>query len=434
VADGALIIRGGRLVDPAAGRDETADLLVEKGKVSKIGTIPVGGGKAREIDAAGKWVLPGLVDLHVHLREPGYEYKETILTGTQAAAAGGFTSVACMPNTNPVNDNPAVTRTILEKAAAAAGVRVYPVGCLTAGQDGSSLAEIGSLVEAGCRAFSDDGHPVSHPGVMRRAMEYCRSFDVPVISHCEDRDLAGDGVMHEGAVSTRLGLPPIPAAAEEVMAARDIILCRLTGARLHLAHVSTRGTVRLIEAAREEGLAVTAEVTPHHLLLTDEAVAGFDTSTKVNPPLRAREDVEAVRAALRDGVIDVIATDHAPHSPVEKEVDYQSAAFGLVGLETALALVLKLVREGFLPLERAVQALAARPAEILGIAGGTLGEGDPADLIIVDPEAEWTVTPGDFLSKGRNTPFAGWKLQGRVERTFVAGRAVFKLASGSTAG
>jgi len=434
MADGALIIRGGRLVDPAAGRDETTDLLVEKGKVSRIGTVPVSGGKAREIDASGKWVLPGLVDLHVHLREPGYEYKETILSGTQAAAAGGFTSVACMPNTDPVNDNPAVTRTILEKAAAAAGVRVYPVGCLTAGQNGSTLAEIGSLVEAGCRAFSDDGHPVSHPGVMRRAMEYCRSFDVPVISHCEDRDLAGDGVMHEGAVSTRLGLPPLPSAAEEVMAARDIILCRLTGARLHLAHVSTRGTVRLIEAAREEGLAVTAEVTPHHLFLTDEAVAGFDTSTKVNPPLRAREDVEAVRAALRDGVIDIIATDHAPHSPVEKEVDYQSAAFGLVGLETALGLVLKLVHEGILPLTRAVQVLTAKPTEILGVPGGTLGEGEPADLIIVDPEAEWTVTPEDFLSKGRNTPFAGWKLRGRVERTFVAGRAVYEAPSGSTAG
>jgi dihydroorotase len=333
-----------------------------------------------------------------------------------------------------VNDNPAVTRTILEKAASAAGVRVYPVGCLTAGQAGGTLAEIGSLVEAGCRAFSDDGHPVSHPGVMRRAMEYCRSFDVPVISHCEDRDLAGGGVMHEGAVSTRLGLPPLPAAAEEVMAARDIILCRLTGARLHLAHVSTRGTVRLIEAAREEGLAVTAEVTPHHLFLTDEAVAGFDTSTKVNPPLRAREDVEAVRAALRDGVIDIIATDHAPHSPVEKEVDYQSAAFGLVGLETALGLVLKLVHEGFLPLTRAVQVLTAKPAEILGIPGGTLEEGEPADLIIVDPEAEWTVTPGDFLSKGRNTPFAGWKLRGRVERTFVAGKAVYDAPSSSTGG
>jgi dihydroorotase len=269
---------------------------------------------------------------------------------------------------------------------------------------------------------------------MRRAMEYCRSFDVPVISHCEDRDLAGGGVMHEGAVSTRLGLPPLPAAAEEVMAARDIILCRLTGARLHLAHVSTRGTVRLIEAAREEGLAVTAEVTPHHLFLTDEAVAGFDTSTKVNPPLRSRKDVEAVRAALRDGVIDIIATDHAPHSPVEKEVDYQSAAFGLVGLETALGLVLKLVHEGFLPLTRAVQVLTAKPAEILGIPGGTLEEGEPADLIIVDPEAEWTVTPGDFLSKGRNTPFAGWKLRGRVERTFVAGKAVYDAPSSSTGG
>jgi dihydroorotase len=430
VSSESLLLHGGRLLDPAAGRDEEADLLIENGRVARIGPALKKGRKGETIDAAGKWVLPGLVDLHVHFREPGYEYKETVLTGTQAAAAGGFTSVACMPNTKPVNDSPAVTRAILEKAAEAATVRVYPVGCLTQGQKGKVLAEIGSLVEAGCQAFSDDGRPVSRSDVMRRAMEYCRSFGVSVISHCEDLDLAGEGVMHEGEVSTRLGLPCIPAVAEEVMVARDIALCRLTGARLHLAHVSTRGAVRLLEKAKEEGLPVTAEVTPHHLMLTDEAVLSFDTSTKVNPPLRSREDVEAVRTALRNGVIDAVATDHAPHSTVEKEVDYQSAAFGLVGLETALGLMLKLVGEGVLPLDRAVDALTAKPAKILGVAGGTLAEGEPADLILVDPEAEWTVVPENFLSKGRNTPFAGWRLRGLVERTLVSGRTVFDRTSG----
>lgn len=430
MSDERLLIRGGRIFDPGSGRDETSDILVEQGRVAHIGPGLRAEKNVKRIEAARKWVLPGLFDLHAHFREPGHEYKETILTGSQAAAAGGFTSVVCMPNTNPVNDTPAVTRTILEKAAEAGMVRVYPVGCLTAGQGGDTLAEIGSLVEAGCLAFSDDGHPVSRAGVMRRAMEYCRALDVPVISHCEERDLAGDGVIHEGTVSTRLGLQPIPAAAEEVMAARDIILCRLTGARLHLAHVSTRGTVGLLERAKDEGLRVTAEVTPHHLVLTDEAVSGFNTSTKVNPPLRSQEDVEAVRAALREGIIDVVATDHAPHSPVEKEVDFQSAAFGLVGLETALGLMLKLVGEGALSLGRAVEALTTKPAEVLGAAGGRLAEGEPADLIVVDPEAEWTVAPEDFFSKSRNTPFAGWRLKGRVERTLVAGRIVYEISAG----
>jgi len=432
VTEDALFIRGGRVVDPAAGVDGDADVLVENGAIAKVGPGIRAGKKVRTLDAGGKWVLPGLIDLHVHLREPGYEYKETVLTGSRAAAAGGFTAVACMPNTDPVNDSPSVTRTILEKASEAGLVRVYPVGCITLGQKGESLAEIGSLVEAGCRGFSDDGHPVESAGVMRRAMEYCRPFGVPVISHCEDRSLAGEGVMHEGEVSARLGLPPIPAAAEEAMVARDIVLCRLTGARLHLAHVSTGESVRLIAAAREEGLPVTAEVTPHHLTLTDEAVRGFDTSTKVNPPLRSREDVEAVRAALRDGVIDAVATDHAPHSPIEKEVDYQSAAFGLVGLETALGLVLKLVEEGVLPLARAVEALTAAPAGILGVSGGRLQPGMPADLVVIDPEREWTVDPAAFRSKGRNTPFAGWKLRGRVERTLVGGRTVFSGRGGAT--
>ena len=355
MTEGALLIKGGRLIDPAAGRDGKVDILVAGGMVKKISSRIAAHGE-EIIDAGGRWVLPGLIDMHVHLREPGQEYKETVLTGSRAAVAGGFTAVACMPNTDPPNDNMAVTRTIIRRAREAGLARVYPVGCITERQEGRRLAELGSLVEAGCLAVSDDGVPVMNAAVMRRAMEYSRLFGIPVIAHCEDLNLAAGGDMHEGEVSTRLGLRPIPAAAEEVMAARDIILSRSTGARLHLAHVSTRGTVALLRAAKEEGLPVTAEVCPHHLILTDKAVSGFDTSTKVNPPLRSTEDVEALRAALREGVIDVIASDHAPHSPVEKDVEYTAAAFGLVGLETTLSLVLRLVEEEVLPLERAIDA------------------------------------------------------------------------------
>lgn len=429
MTDTPLLIDGGRVVDPASGRDEVAGILVESGLIRKVGAR-IGAGRKPEIfDARGMLVLPGLIDLHAHLREPGLEYKETVLTGTRAAVAGGFTAVACMPNTDPVNDNSSVTRTILRKSEQAGLARVYPVGCITEGQRGERLAEIGSLVEAGCRAVSDDGRPVMNAAVMRRAMEYCRHFDIPLISHCEDLDLAGGGVMHEGTVSTRLGLKPLTAAAEETMVARDIILCRMTGVRLHLAHVSTRGTVELLAAAREEGLPVTSEVTPHHLVLTDEAVEGFDTCTKVNPPLRSKEDVESLRAALRDGIVDAVATDHAPHSPVEKEVDYCSAAFGLVGLETALSLLLRLVGDGVLSLERAAEAMTRVPADILGVPGGKIAVGQPADLTVVDPDARWTVEPGDFFSKGRNSPFAGWELPGRVVATFVGGRPVFRDGS-----
>lgn len=430
MSEGTVLIRGGRVVDPLSGRDEVADVLVREGRIEEVGPGIGGGGEV--FDAAGKLVFPGLIDLHVHLREPGYEYKETILTGTRAAVAGGFTAVACMPNTDPVNDNPSVTRTILKKAGTAGLARVYPVGCITAGQGGKQLAEIAGLVEAGCRAVSDDGRPVMDAAVMRRALEYSSLFGIPVIAHCEDLTLAGNGVMHEGEVSTRLGLPPIPAAAEESMAARDIILSGATGAPLHLAHVSTRGTVELIRRAKEDGLPVTAEVTPHHLFLTDAAVSGFDTSTKVNPPLREQEDVEALRRGLSEGVIDAVATDHAPHSSVEKDVEYQAAAFGLVGLETALALVLGLVDEGVLSLARAVEALSARPAKILGVPGGSLALGLPADLTIVDPDAEFTVDPAAFFSRGRNTPFAGRRLKGRAAAVVVDGRFVFR--DGSPAG
>jgi dihydroorotase len=422
---GRTLIRGGRLVDPASAHDGVADLLVADGLVAAVGR-DLAGQADEVIDAAGRWVLPGLIDLHAHFREPGFEYKETILTGARAAAAGGFTAAACMPNTAPPNDSAAVTRIILEQAAAAGLVRVYPIGCITAGQRGERMAEYGDLVAAGCRAVSDDGRPVMHSGVMLRALEYSRHFGIAVISHCEDLHLAEGGVMHEGLVSTRLGLPGIPAAAEEAMAARDIVLCRQTGARLHIAHASTRGTVALVAAAKAEGLPVTAEATPHHLTLTDEAVSGFDTATKVNPPLRSREDVQALRHALAEGIIDAVATDHAPHSLAEKDLEYTAALNGLVGLETALPLVLRIVQEGACSLLRAVDALTWSPARILGVPGGRLAVGDPADVAIVDPAEEWTVDPDRFFSKGRSTPFRGWRLRGRVRLTMVGGRVVFR--------
>jgi dihydroorotase len=426
---GTFILKGGRIVDPASGRDGRADVLVAKGRIAKVGTRLRPGKGVPSVDARGKLVLPGLIDMHVHLREPGHEYKETVLTGTRAAAAGGFSAVACMPNTDPVNDDPSVTRYILRKAETAGLARVYPVGCITGGQEGERLAEIGALVEAGCVAVSDDGRPVASSAVMRRAMEYCRHFDIPVIAHSEDLSLAGKGVMHEGEVSARIALAGIPAAAEEVMIARDISLCRLTGSRLHIAHVSTAGSVELIARAKDEGLPVTAEVTPHHLFLTDEAVASFDTVTKVNPPLRSAADVEALRVALRDGVIDAVATDHAPHSSIEKDVDYNDAAFGMIGLETALPLVLRLVKEEVLGLSRAVEAMTKAPAAILGVDGGSLAPGVPADIAVVDEEQEWEVDPGTLYSKSRNTPFAGWKLRGRTALLYVDGLNLFESPS-----
>ncbi len=422
-----LLIRGGRVIDPAAERDATADLLVIDGVVAAVGPeAAAGGGDGSVIDAAGLWVLPGLIDLHVHLREPGYEYKETVLTGARAAAAGGFTAVACMPNTDPPNDCAAVTRAILRKAFDADLVRVYPIGCITAGQRGQRMAEYGDLVAAGCRAVSDDGRPVMHAGVMRRALEYSRYFDIPVISHCEDLHLAGDGVAHEGPVATRLGLKPIPAAAEEAMVAREVVLARQTRARVHIAHVSTRGSVSLLAAAKAEGLAITAEATPHHLTLTDAAILGFDTATKVNPPLRSAADREALRRALAEGIIDAVATDHAPHGLADKDLEFDVAANGIIGLETALPLVLRLVAAGSCPLHRAIDALTWRPARILGVPGGRLAPGDPADITLFDPVEEWTVDPERFFSKGRNCPFRGWRLTGRVRATIVGGRTIFR--------
>ncbi len=420
---GVIVIRNGRILDP--GRvNGPADILIENGKITAVGVglqVPPG---ADAIDASGKWVFPGFVDLHVHLREPGFEYKETIMTGTAAAAAGGFTSICCMPNTQPVNDNRSVTELILEKARTEGSVQVFPVGAITKGSEGKELAEFAELKEAGCVAVSDDGKPVMNAMVMRRALEYARAFDLPVVDHCECLHLSEGGCMHEGLLATELGLHGIPSAAEDVMVARNLSLAELTDGRLHLAHVSTAGAVRMVREAKARGIRVTAEACPHHLLLTEEAVREFNTNAKMNPPLRSRKDMEALKAGLKDGTIDAIATDHAPHAAHEKEREFEYAPFGIVGLETALGLSLTLVEEGVLTLEQMVAALTIRPARVFGLAKGTLALGADADVVVMDPEAQWTVDPERFRSKGRNTPFGGWKLKGQVVTTLVGGRVV----------
>lgn len=423
-------IVNGRLIDPRNRIDGEHDLLVDDGRIAAV--VPRGGAdrEGQRIDASGKWVVPGLIDMHCHLREPGHEYKESILTGTRSAAAGGFTSVACMANTDPVNDSPAITEFILGKARREGVVNVFPIGAATRGLAGESLAEIGQMKEAGIVAVSDDGNPIMDSGVARRVFEYARMFHLAVISHCEDRNLVARGVMNEGLVSTRLGLTGIPAEAEEIMVARDVLLAEMTGARLHIAHISTAGSIRMLRAARDRGVDVTAEATPHHLTLTEEAVTGYISDAKMSPPLRAEADVRALREAVADGTVEVIATDHAPHSPVEKEVEFDKAPNGIIGLETALPLVLKLVREGALGLERALHALTAAPALILRLDKGHLGEGADADITIIDPDLEFEFDPTRFYSKSRNTPFGGWKLRGRAVGTIVGGRTVFDLELG----
>ena len=421
-----LLIQGGHVIDP--GRvNGVADVLIENGTISAVGpalTAPAG---ATVIQAKGQLVLPGFVDLHVHFREPGFEYKETIQSGTAAAVAGGFTTVCAMPNTNPVNDNQAVTEFMLERAKAAGNAHLYPIGAITKRSEGKELAEIGDLRRAGCVAISDDGKPVMNSLVMRRAMEYARAFDVPVVDHCEDLHLSEGGCMNEGLVSTELGLPGIPSAAEDVMVARNVSLAELTGARLHLAHISTAGSVRMVREAKARGLKVTAEACPHHFTLTEELTRGYNTHAKMNPPLRTMQDVQAIKEGLRDGTIDVIATDHAPHATQEKQQEFTEAPFGIVGLETALSLTLALVDEGVLTLESAVDKLATAPAKAFSLNAGTLAVGAPADVAIVDPNREWQVDPSRFRSKSRNTPFAGWKVKGRVTTTIVSGRVVFEL-------
>ncbi len=421
-----LFIEGGRVVDPASGVDGVRTVVVKDGRIAEVSERVERPREARVLDARGKWVTPGFVDLHVHLREPGQEYKETVATGARAAVAGGFTTVCAMPNTKPVNDNASVTELVLARAAAAGLARVLPVGCISRAQGGEDLAEYGELKAAGCVAVSDDGKPVVSSGLMRRALEYARAFGLVVAVHEEDPGLVGKGVMHEGAASTRLGLKGIPAAAEEVMVVRDLALLELTGGRLHVQHVSTKGAVRAIRDAKKRGLSVTAEATPHHLALTDEDVAasGYSTELKMNPPLRSAEDVAAVREGVADGTLDAIATDHAPHTAVEKDLEFDAALNGIVGLETAFSVCLDLVRKGALPERRLIEALTVGPARAFGLAAGTLARGAAADVAVLDPAAEWTVDPARLHSKSTNTPWKGKRLPGRCVYTIVGGRIV----------
>ena len=390
----SLLIKGGRVLDPANGVDAVEDLLIQDGKIARLGKGLEAPDGTPVIAAAGKVVCPGFIDIHAHLREPGYEYNETVATGTKAAAAGGFTAVACMANTNPVNDNRSVTDYILAKARSAGFVRVYPIGAVTRGLEGKELAELAELAEAGGVAYSDDGHPIMNSALLRRAMEYTLPFGLPIISHAEDAHLVQGGVMNEGVVSTELGLGGRPATAEEVMVARDCCLAELTGAHVHIAHLSTAGAVRLVKEAKARGIRVTAEGTPHHLLLTEEAVRGYDPNTKMNPPLRTKRDQEALLEALADGTIDCIATDHAPHALSEKEGDFDGAAAGIVGLETAASVLLdRLVRPGLLSLKILVERLTAGPARVLNLPGGSLAPGVEADVTILDPARELTIDP-----------------------------------------
>lgn len=422
-----LLLRGGRVVDPSRGTDEVADVLLVDGRVEAVGqglSAP-DGAEVREV--AGRVVCPGLIDLHVHLREPGYEHKETIASGARAAAAGGFTAVCAMPNTDPPIDDPASVGFVLAAGQRAGSARVYPTGAVSVGQKGERLTEIGEMVGAGAVAVTDDGRPVSDAGLMRVALEYARTFGIPVASHCEEMALSKGGSMNEGAVATRMGLFGIPNAAEDVMIARDLLLAELTGGRLHIQHVTTRGGVRLIREAKARGVQVSAEGTPHHWTLTHDAVEGYHTNAKVNPPLRAEEDRQAVFEGVLDGTLDTIATDHAPHHYDEKEQAFDDAPFGLVGLETALGLALtQLVHPGHMSLATMVERMSTAPARAFGLPGGTLAKGAPADVTVFDPEAAWTVDPKAFLSRSANTPFTGRELRGRATLTVVGGAVVFE--------
>jgi dihydroorotase len=425
-----LLLKGGRVVDPAQGIDGTLDVLIADGTIEELGQRLQARG-ASVLELKGLVVCPGFIDVHTHLREPGREDKETIATGTRAAAAGGYTAVCAMPNTDPVNDNAGITRAILEKARAEGVVRVYPIGAITRGQKGSELSEMGDLKEAGCVAVSDDGRPVASAQVMRRALEYAQAFSLVVIDHCEEPSLAERACMNEGPVSTVLGLRGQPAAGEAIMVERDVLLAELTGGRLHVAHLSAAASVDAVRRGKARGVKVTAEATPHHLFLTDELVraSGYDTNTKMNPPLRSELDRLAVLGALQDGTIDCIATDHAPHTVDDKRVEYEQAANGVVGLETAVALCLdRLVGASLLELSRLVALLSTNPARVLGLPGGTLAPGAPADVTVLDLSKKRQVDPERFESRSRNTPFGGWILKGWPVLTIVGGRVAWKDA------
>ncbi len=424
----ALLIHGGRMIDPAQGLDGSFDLLIEDGTVTRVGAGIEPPSGCERLDAAGRVVVPGLIDIHVHLREPGQESKETVARGAAAAAAGGFTAVACMANTDPVNDSRLVTELILGAAARAGLARVYPIGAISKGLSGEELAPFGQLAEAGCVAFSDDGRPVSNADLMRRALEYSQHFGLTIVQHAQDLDLSGDGVMHEGVASACCGVPGIPGAAEDVMVARDLVLLEEYGGRYHVAHISTRRSLELVRQAKRRGLAVTCEVTPHHLLLSDRSVveSGLDARWKMQPPLRSDGDVGALLEGIADGTVDAIATDHAPHTPDEKSLELQSAPFGVVGLETSLALGLdRLVATGRIPLARLIDLMSTGPARVLGLPGGSLAPGAPGDVTVIDLDREQDVVAARFASKSRNTPFEGWKLRGSAIATVVGGRVVW---------
>ncbi|WP_447965730.1 dihydroorotase [Nitrospira sp. Ecomares 2.1] len=423
-----LCIQGGIVIDPGHVNGR-ADVLIQDGNILEVGfplTNPLSQDSSITIFEANGWIVaPGLVDLHCHLREPGFEYKETISTGATSAAAGGFTTICCMPNTQPVNDNAAITKFMLAQGQKAGKARVFPIGAITKKSEGEELADIGELVEAGCVAISDDGRPVMNSLVMRRALEYAKAFGIPVVDHCEDLHLTDGGCMNEGMVSTELGMPGIPDASEEVMVARNLALADLTGVHVHLAHLSTARSVELVRHAKGQGLPVSAEVCPHHFSITEEAVRCYNSNAKMNPPLRTDEDVQALKQGLVDGTIDVIATDHAPHALQEKQLEFDTAPFGIVGFETALPLTLRLVHEGVLSLEQALEKLTRSPAQLFHLPVGSIRPGDYADIVVFDPQEEWVVDPNKFLSKSQNTPFGGWKVKGKVKMTLVDGKIVY---------
>jgi dihydroorotase len=427
-----MILRGGRVVDPANGRDGEFDVLIEDGRIARIGkSLPVDGAEVFEVPRGGV-VVPGLIDVHVHLREPGQEHKETIATGTESAVAGGFTAVACMPNTDPVNDHAGITQLILARAAEAGLARVYPIGAVSVGSRGEQMSELGEQRAAGCVAFSDDGRPVATALLMRRALEYAGMLGAPIVNHCEDPSLKGDGVVHEGAVSSALGLRGIPGEAESIMVERDVSLAELTGGHVHIAHMSARQSLRAVRAGKARGVRVTCEVAPHHFVLSDEALEGkiaYDTHLKMNPPLRSVADRDAMLGGIVDGSVDLIATDHAPHHADEKALEFDRAPFGIVGLETAVPLVLdRLVHAGHISLSRMVELLSVNPARVFGLPGGSLADGSAADITVLAPDTTSTISAAALRSKSRNTPFDGWELRGGVVATIVGGRVVYRAS------